>query len=107
MSEEVKKQSKPDKKPANPYLLFGQSIRASLKDKYPGLPNKELLKKIAEEWKALPEAEKKKFQDKSEELKVEYRKSHPQDKEKKVRKVKKSEELREPIKKKVVPMSKH
>ena len=102
MSEEAKKQAKSgkDKRPANPYLLYGQTVRASIKAKYPDILNKDILKKIAEGWKELSESDKKAFQDKSEALKVEYRNSHPKEKEKGPKKPKKSVEAKEPIKKK-------
>ena len=101
MSAEESKAPKPekDKKPANAFFMYTKSVRDSVKSQNPTLNNREITKKISEDWKALPEPEKKVFQDEFEAQSAEYRRTHPKTNEKKAPKLKKSSEPKQPIKK--------
>ena len=101
MPGEESKAPKPekDKKPANAFFMYSKSVRDSVKTKNPTLGNREITKKISEDWKTLPEAEKKVFQDEFEVQIAEYRRTHPKANEKKAPKLKKPSEPKQPIKK--------
>lgn len=101
MPKEETKESKPDKdkKPASAFFMYTKSVRESVKSSNPSLTHRELIKKISEDWKTLPDSEKKVFQDEYDKQITEYRNSHPKTKEKKSPKAKKTE-AKQPIKKK-------
>lgn len=101
MNSEEKKSSKPDKdkKPATAFFMYTKSVRESVKSKNPTLSHREIIKKISEDWKNLPDNEKKVFHDQYEIQIAEYRNSHPKTKEKKSPKVKKTE-AKQPVKRK-------
>jgi hypothetical protein len=61
-------------KPKNGYLLYQQEKRPELKAQSPNASGAELLKALAAGWKALPEEEKKKFQDRVELQKLQFAK---------------------------------
>ncbi|THH01745.1 hypothetical protein EW026_g1016 [Hermanssonia centrifuga] len=46
------------KRPASSYLLFQNEVRQELKAQHPGLPNNELLNKIAKAWSEMPKEQK-------------------------------------------------
>lgn len=48
----------PPKRPANGFVLFGNDVRPQLKSEFPYLSHIEVVKKIAEMWKNLPEQKK-------------------------------------------------
>ncbi|OCH85034.1 HMG-box protein [Obba rivulosa] len=56
----VKKIKDPNapKRPASSYLLFQNDVRKELRDKFPNMPNNELLSHIAELWKNMPPEQK-------------------------------------------------
>ena len=60
------------KKPASPYILFSKDIRPVIVKENPSLKGKEVVKAIADRWKALDDAEKKKYADLHEVAKKEY-----------------------------------
>lgn len=55
-----KKEKDPNapKRPASAYIIFQNELRPKLRETYPDLPYKDLLTKISEEWKAVPEDKK-------------------------------------------------
>ncbi|KAH7105261.1 hypothetical protein BKA62DRAFT_689177 [Auriculariales sp. MPI-PUGE-AT-0066] len=60
------------KRPASPYLLYQNDVRAAMKEKFPDLPYKELLGKIAESWTQLDDLRKKKYTDAAHAAKEQY-----------------------------------
>ncbi|KAL0949071.1 hypothetical protein HGRIS_009167 [Hohenbuehelia grisea] len=82
-SEEVvedgrKKRSKKPKDPDAPkrfpssYILFQNEVRNELKQKHPGMPNSELLSLISQQWKALPEEQRAKYNQMMASAKAQY-----------------------------------
>lgn len=73
----VKKVKDPNEptKPASAYILYGKENRESIKEKYPDLDGREIIKKIAEEWKKYKETNPNNKYDKQySELKEQYEK---------------------------------
>lgn len=55
------------KRPPSAYLVFQNEVRGDMRKRHPDLPYGELLGKVSEAWKALPEADKKIYQDNTDE----------------------------------------
>ncbi|KAF9551559.1 hypothetical protein CPC08DRAFT_715034 [Agrocybe pediades] len=60
------------KRPPSSYILFQNDIRADLKSKFPDISNAELLGMISEQWKAMPEEDKEKYNQRMNEAKTLY-----------------------------------
>jgi hypothetical protein len=91
------------KRPRSGYILFTMDKRDSVKAAEPGIVNKEIMKRLAEKWKALSEAEKKVYNAKAAKEKDAYRAQKPasgkKDKKagKKDKKDKKSSKKKAPV----------
>jgi hypothetical protein len=53
------------KRPRSGYILFTMAEREAVKTAEPGINTKEIMKRLAEKWKALSDAEKKVYNDKA------------------------------------------
>lgn len=65
----LRKARDPDapKRPPSAYLLFQNEVRADMRERFPEMPYKEILGKVSEAWKNLSEADRKIYQDKTNE----------------------------------------
>jgi hypothetical protein len=60
------------KRPRSGYILFTMDKRDDVKASNPGIANKEIMKKLAAEWKALSDKEKKVYNDRASKEKENY-----------------------------------
>jgi hypothetical protein len=65
------------KRPRSGYILFTMDKREDVKASNPGIANKEIMKKLAEEWKALSDKEKKVYNDRASKEKENYKAQKP------------------------------
>jgi hypothetical protein len=65
------------KRPRSGYILFTMDKRDDVKASNPGIANKEIMKKLAEEWRALSDKEKKVYNDRAAKEKETYNAQKP------------------------------
>ena len=83
LKEETKSSSDKDSKPLMPYMEFVKRHRPELKQRYPDIPPKEIMKKCGEMWRELDESTKKSMQETYFREKAEYDKTHTSEKKNK------------------------
>jgi len=65
------------KRPMNPFILWSSEKRKEIAKENPKLHNTEISKQLGEEWKTLPQEERQKFIDRSNQLREEHKKRYP------------------------------
>lgn len=66
------------KRPMNPFMVWSSEKRKEIAKENPGMHNSDISKQLGAEWKNLPQETKQVFIDKSNQLREEHKKQHPE-----------------------------